>query len=612
MNLSAQILQESAMNGFKRLRNFRRARRMFIEAYAGQYYSKDHGTLGEEPLNLAFTAIRALVPNLVTRNPKSIVGSDYLIYRSYGNLMALALDYMSKKLKLPLILQRGLIDAIFTLGIFKVGLMSTDSLAFFGDEGVDPGQLFVDSVDFDNFTFDPIAKQMESASFLGERIRVERDEIMASGLFDNAIVEKLPSSAEVNLNDKHSVRNLSGGKWNERMMDRLHDSIELLELWLPGPNVLVTLPYKSSTSGKFLREETFNGPADGPYEFLSLTPPVPDNPIPVQMAGVWHDLHTVGNQIVKKTLDQALAQKDVLAYSSIAADDAQDIVNARNMQSIRVDNPEGVKMLSFGGQNPKNEQMVAQILSWFDQFSGNTSMLAGTRVDTNVATVANILNQNTMTGITYMRDETYRATTGVLRKCAWYLYTDPLIELPLIRRETIPAEYETTEEGIRMVSPARVEETQEFLIPEERRGDFLDFAFSIEQDSMAPINWQFRLQQLEALVIRVIPAAAAAAQICAQMGTPFSFQRLVTRVAKMMNIEWIDEIFQDPNLIASMAVVAQQGPQPNASSGIGSQAAVSQNKGPTTPKTSPTPQRQQREDAQAGANQGQADLPGRE
>lgn len=612
MNLSAQILQDSAMNGFKRLSKFRKVRGMFIEAYAGQYYSKDHGTLGEEPLNLAFTAIRALVPNLITRNPKSIVGSDYLMYREYGKLLALALDYMSKKLKLPLILQRGLIDAIFTLGIFKVGLMSTDSLAFFGDEGVDPGQLFVDTVDFDNFTFDPTTKQMENASFLGERIRVERDEIMASGLFDNALIEKLPSSAEVDLGSKNDVRNLSGGKWNERMMDRLHDSIELLELWLPDPNVVITLPYKSSTGGKFLREETFNGPADGPYEFLSLTPPVPDNPIPVQMAGVWHDLHVVGNKIVKKTLDQALAQKDILGYRSSAADDAEDIVNARNLQAIKMDDPDGAKMFSFGGQNPQNEAMVAQILSWFDQFSGNTSMVAGTKIDTNVATVANILNQNTMTGITYMRDEAYRATTGILRKCAWYLYTDPLIELPLIRRNTIAAVYETTEEGIQMVSPARVEETQEFLTPEERRGDFLDFAFSIEQDSMAPINWQFRLQQLEVLIIRVIPAAAAAAQICAQMGTPFSFQRLIIRVAKMMNIEWIDEIFQDPDLVASLAFVASQGPQPNQSSGIGSQAAVSQNKGPTTPKTSPTPQRQQREEAQAGANQGQADLPGRE
>ena len=608
MNLAARTLQEAAQNGFKRLRNFRAARMMFIKAYVGQYYDRDHGGLGDEPLNLAFTAIRALVPNIITRTPQNIVSSDFLMYRPYGEVLALALDYMSKKLNLPLTLQRGLIDAIFTLGIFKVGLMSSNSLVYFGEDAIDPGQLYVDTVDFDDFTFDPATRRLDKASFLGEKIRVERDEILASGLYDNDVIEKLPSSADEW--DRHKgVRNLSSGKMNQHMMDKLHDSIDLLELWLPDPNVIVTVPFKSSTGGKFVREETFDGPEDGPYAFLNLTPPVPDNPIPVQLAGIWHDLHTIGNRIAKKTLDQAEAQKDILGYSRQNADDAQEIVDAKNLEAVAMNDPNSAQMFSFGGQNPKNEQMLAQILSWFDQFSGNTSMLAGTQMNTKVATVANILQQNASTGVTYMRDQAYMATQSVLRKAAWYLHTDPLIKLPLIHRQNIPAEYEITPEEIRMISPARVQETQIFLTPELRQGDFLDFAFDIEQDSMAPINWQFRLQQLNSLAIQVIPAAAAAAQICAQMGTPFSFQRFVTRMAKMMNIDWIDEIFQSPELIAQMAMVARQGPQPQ---GAASAAGVQQNNGAVTAKTPPMPQERRRQEAQAGAAQGQRDLPIRE
>ena len=611
MNLAADILQKAAKNGFRRLRNFRAARLLFIKAYVGQYYDQDHGVLGQEPLNLAFTAIRALVPNLVTRNPKNIVGSDYLMYRSYGELLALALDYLSKKQKLPMTLQRGLVDAIFTMGIFKVGLMTSNSLVYFGDEGVDPGQLYVDTVDFDDFTFDPDTRQLKKATFIGERIRVERDEILESGLYDNDLIKKLPSSIEKELDRQKSVRNLSAGQYNQRLTNKLHDYIDLLELWLPGPNVIVTLPYKSSVGGKFLREETFNGPEEGPYVFLKLTPPVPDNPLPVQLAGIWHDLHTIGNRIAKKALDQAEAQKDILGYQSNNADDAQEIVDARNLEAVRMDNPESAKMFSFGGQNPQNIQMTAQILAWFDQFSGNTSMLGGTQVQTNVATVANIMNQNAMTGITYMRDRAYQATQEIMRKCAWYLHTDPIIKLPLIQRETIPAEYDITDEEIRMISPARTQETQVFLTPEMRRGDFLDFAFEIEQDSMAPINWQMQSQQLEVLTVRIIPAAAAAMQICTQMGVPFSFQRYVTRIAKMWNIDWIDEIFQSPELIAQMMMVARQGPQPQNSKGATSMAAMQQNKG-IMGKTSPTPQTQQRQEVQVGAAEGQANLPVRE
>jgi len=608
MNYAARTLQEAAVNGFRRLKNFRAARLMFIRSYTGQYYSKDFGEIGAEPLNLAFTAIRALVPNLVTRNPTVVVGSDYLMYRSYGELLALALNYMSKKLKLPDTLQRGLVDAIFTMGIFKISLVTSDSLIYFGEEAVDPGQLNIDTVDFDNFTFDPITRRLETAPFLGERIRVDRGEILESGLYDNAIIERLPSSADMEFGSPKGVRNLSAGQYNQRLTEKLHDSIDLLELWLRGPNVLVTLPYVNSTGGKFLREETYGGPSDGPYEMLSLTPPVPDNPVPVQLAGVWHDLHTIGNRIAKKTLDQAEAQKDILGYQRQNADDAQEVVDAKNLDVVAMDDPNSARMFSIAGQNPKNEQMIAQLLGWFDQFSGNTSMLAGTKLDTGVATVANILSQGAATGITYMKDKLYGTTQEILRKCAWYLHTDPIIKLPLIQRETIPAEYDTTAEEIRMISPARTQETQVFLTPEARRGDFLDFAFNIEQDSMAPINWQLRLQQMEILTVRIIPAAAAAAQICAQMGTPFSFQRYVTRIAKMMNIDWIDEIFQSPELIASMMMAARQGPQPQNSGGAASMAAVQQNQG-VMGKTSPAAPTQQRQEAQVGANQGQADLP---
>ena len=614
MDMAAQTLRKSALAGFKRFRNFRAARHLFIRAYAGQYYNQSHGVVGQEPLNMAFTAIRALVPNIVTRNPEVVVSSDYLMYREYADLLALSLNYMSKKIKLPDILQRGLVDAIFTLGIFKVGLGTTDSLVYFGEEGVDPGQLYVDTVDFDNFTCDPMAKQFKSAAFIGERIRVERNEIMDSGLYDNSIIEKLPPSADAHYQtqDQKLTRHLSHDWTARSAQDKLHDSIDLLELWIPGANVLVTLPYKNSGGERFLREEDYFGPDDGPYSFLSLTPAVPDNPIPVQLAGIWQDLHTIGNRIAKKTLDQAEAQKDVLGFQRQYADDAQELVDANNLDAVAMQDPNAAKMFSFGGQNPLNERMTAQLLQWFDQFSGNTSMLGGSGVSTDVATVANIMNQNTATGVTYMRDRLYGTTQDIMRKCAWYMHTDELIRMPLIQRETIPAQYNISAEGVQMTAPARVEETQVFLTPGVRRGDSLDFAFDIEQDSMAPVNWQVRLQQLDALTIKIIPAAAQAAQICAQMGVPFSFERLITRVAKMMNIDWIDEIFQSPELIAQMAAAAQAGPQPPGQDGAASSGAIRQNGGAVTQSTPPDAGVRQRQEAQAGAAQGQADLPIRE
>ena len=610
MDFSANTLQKSALSGFRRLRDFRSARLMFIKAYTGQYYNKNYGTLGSEPLNMAFTAVRALVPNIVTRNPKAVISSDYLMYRQYGELLGMGVNYTAKKQDLVKTLQRGLVDAIFTLGIFKTSLVATDSLVYFGDEGVDPGAIDIDTVDFDNFTFDPLTRRLNRASFLGEMIRVERDKLLISGLYDNGIIERLPSSLDVELDRQKNVRNLSDSQTNRLMMDKLHDYVDLLELWLPGPNVLVTLPYKSSCHNKFLREENYYGPDDGPYTFLTLTPPVPDNPINVPLAGVWHDLHIIGNRIAKKALDQAEAQRDILGYTSTSADAAQNLVDAKNLDAVQMNDPQGAQVYSFGGQNNKNMEMTAQISQWFDQFSGNTSMLAGTQVQTNVATVANIMNQNAMTGVTYMKNEAYEATKSIMRKIAWYLHTDPIIQLPLIERRSIPAEYSVSSTEIKMIRPARVEETQVFLTPDVREGDFLDFAFDIKPDSMAPINWQLRNQQLEVLAVKIIPAAANAAMIAAQMGSPFSFQQFISRWAKNNDIDWIDSIFETPELSAMLAMVMRQGPQPQ--KGIASAAGTAQNKGAVTAKTSPAPQTQERQQAQSGANPSQAALPVRE
>ena len=113
-------------------------------------------------------------------------------------------------------------------------------------------------------------------------------------------------------------------------------------------------------------------------------------------------------------------------------------------------------------------------------------------------------------------------------------------------------------------------------------------------------------------MIKYFPAIAGAAQISAQMGTPFSFQKAIVRVAKMMNLDWIDEIFQSPELVAMMAMIAQRGPQAQDSKGAGSPAAIQQNKGPATAKTTPSPQKQQRQTAQAGANDSQKRLAVRE
>lgn len=609
MDLRPQTLHQAAENGFKRLRNFRQARLMFINKFAGHYYDKDYGTVGSEPLNYSFNAIKSLVPSLIARHPKIVIETDYLAYRQYSEVLALALNYLSKKAKLPEIMQLALIDSFFCMGIIKVGLCTSGSLAYFGEEPVDPGKIVVSNISFDEFTFDPTAKSLDQPGFVGERIRVERSLVMDSGLFDNAIIEKLPSILDTDPGLQQTARKLSSANFSIQQLESLHDYIDLLEVFLPGPQMIVTMPFKSGDNTKFLRTQSWYGPENGPYIYLSLTPPVPDNPIPIALAGIWHDLHVMANRVGKKTLDQAEAQKDILVYRASAADDAQEIVNAKNLDAVKSDDPEGAKPYSIGGQNPSNERMLAELDVWFNRMAGNPSLIGGVEAPGKFATETAILNQNTQTTMAYMQDKVYDATKEVLRKCAWYLHTDPLIKLPLIRRDFVEAQYRVIGGRIAMTAPARTAETQVFLTPEVRRGDFLDFAFDIEPQSMAPVNWILRSQQLETLAVRVIPAAAQAAVAMSQVGQPFSFKNFIIRWAKFNGFEWIDEIFQDPELIAYSMMLAQMGPQPQKGQTV---AATRQNQGAVVGQTAPSQGTQIRQQAQEGAAREQAELPVRE
>jgi hypothetical protein len=86
--VSPRKVMESVNRGMKRLSNFRQARIMFLRNYVGQYYDKEKGNIGDEPLNLIFNAIRVLVPNIVLSFPKHNIHTPYLSAKQYVEISA--------------------------------------------------------------------------------------------------------------------------------------------------------------------------------------------------------------------------------------------------------------------------------------------------------------------------------------------------------------------------------------------------------------------------------------------------------------------------------------------------------------------------------------------
>lgn len=563
-------VQEMAHRGIKRMRNFRAARLMFLRNYLGQYYDRENGEVGTEALNLIFNAIRVLVPHIVMNFPKHRLESPYLGMKEYGELLGLGLEFHDKKIDIKTEYRKFLVDAIFTLGIMKTGLASSDSVyALDQYDQIDSGTIYSKTVDFDNFVCDPNSREhlFADAAILGDRMTVSRNILLESGLFKNDLVERLPRVGESRRESK--AHSLSMRSINEQDNYDLEDDVEIIELWVPSANATIWLPGDEDIDfDEYLRIDDYYGVKEGPYTFLALTPPAPGNPLPPAMVGVWNDLHILANKMTKKIVDQAMRQKDVVAYKRSGADDAQEIIDAGDGEAVASDDPDTMRVISLGGQQSKNEQALMQLQGWFSMMAGNPERMGGQAQAAGTATQETLLQNNGMVGLDDMKDLMYIAAGQEARKRAWYLHTDPLMKLPLVRRQNIPPSMGVDPmTGAMVMQPGQQVEQQIILTPEARRGDFLDFMFTIETDSMSRVDSATRYAQAIDFFTKAMPAVFTAAQSAVALGVMFSPKAALLRLAKMAHLDWFEEVFNDPEFQMMMMQRMMMGPQMDVSKG---------------------------------------------
>jgi hypothetical protein len=594
---------------------------MFLRNYTGPYYDRALGKVGSEALNLIFHAVRNLVPNIAMSFPKHTISSKFLASRPYGELLELALEYDDKRQNMKDKIRVGIVDAIFTLGIFKTGLAESDSLVVFDeDQKIDAGTVYTDNVDFDNFCVDPDSREhlFADAKWMADIIRVPRASLLESGLYNNELIEKLVSIGDEQI--RKNAGDLSRNALNGNGEGDFMDEVEIAELWVPGSNITLTIPAsKEIQFDDYLRVDDYYGPSSGPYSLLSLSPPVPGNPLPVPQVGVWNDLHILANEMAEKIIEQAKRQKDVVIYKPSAADDAEAMRDAADGDGIASDDPDGVQVRSLGGQQASNEIHIGQLTNWFNMMASNPQALAGERVDASSATEARILQGNANIGLEDSKDLVYAWVGAEARKRAWYFHADPLIEVPLIRRDQIPAQFAQGPAGPVMIAPQQTQEVQVFLTPEARRGDWLDFTFTIASESLGRKDQAARFAESMDFATKIMPAAFTMAQTAFAMGMPFNLQAFVVKAAKDRGIDWLDEVFFDPTFQARWLQVSMAGPSPQGSQGSAQAGSPAQTQNPLAAMLqngqpgqvgggSVSPVKAANQQAQAGANQSQSQL----
>lgn len=524
MKIAPDQVSRAVNASFGKFDPFRKARVRFLGQFSGRFYGKNAGKDGEDrkasPLNLIHSAATTLVPNLVYNEPKSKVRTDILIYRQYSEMLELACNFLTDRINLRMTLRKTIYDAIFMAGFIKTGIATGDQFLTLDGVDVQVGQPYADRVDPDDIVLDPWARDWDEQSFIGNRFRSNLDDLLATGLYDPDELNKLADQTE----ERKRASNLDGGSPKNEFAE-LNKYVDLCEVYFPKEQIVVTLPYyQDGKADQFLRIADYEGPETGPYNMLGFTP-VSDNIMPVAPASIWYDLHILGNRIARKLARQAERLKRVLAYQGESQEDVEEIADADDGETVRVQDVNLMKELTFGGAAPESYQWMDWVKRNFSEQAGNIDQLAGQASDVPTLGQSEMLQANTSVKLGDMQGNIYHFTAAVIRNLAFYLHTDPLIDLPLTKR--------TSDGG----------EAQVFYTPEMREGTFFDYTFKVEPYSMARPDPNMAVRRKLEFATSVIPAATQAAMM---LGPGFNVGAFLKSMAREVQLEEASEWLNDP------------------------------------------------------------------
>lgn len=594
-SISPTQIENIVILGFDRVEKFNRVTRMMFKSYIPEYYQRDKVRDVAEPINLVFNTIRAFVPNLVMKNPITHATTPFTPHKGYAELLGLGLDSVARQIKLKDELRAWITNALFGWGIMRVGIKATGELLNFDDVLVDNGQVYARNVSLGNFGFDPTCTHINRAKMLWDRVTVPRQILLDTDGYKSDVVAALPTSPSTLTTSLADQSRTSTAKF---AMAKLQDEVDVVQVYVPEIEswVLMGDP-KQKRQGKYINVAEYNGPKEGPYTFLSFSPPVDENPFPVPPVSVWYELARLANRIFNKMVRQFEAQKDIGLYNPAQVDTVSQIEEAVTNDWVPTMDPKGINVVSFGGQNQKNERFLSELNTIYNTMAGNPELIQGQAIPGGkgtTATAVQALQNNASISIEDMRDMVYDKTADVQRDIAWHLHTDPFIELPLTKRKT------------------GGEEVQLFLTPEQRMGDFLDFTFKIMARSMTKMDPMVRSKRIIEFATNIIPGAAQTAMVLMQIGQQFNIQRYLSQIAFEMGIEdVVEDLFDDPEWDQKMEVMMMLGPQnPGKAEGGNSPAGAAQNKGNpqarpiSTPKQDSNAQSQESAAVAQSVNQG--------
>lgn len=467
--------------------------KLWDSGYHTAGYSREH------TINLLDRGIGAILPFLVDGDPRIMVETQIPAHRPWAKTTELAMQYFVEKLNfaedvlIPLVR-----NSLISTGVTRTNLVHTATV-----EG-DAGKYLlsrpeIEVIDFANYIGDPAAKCRKDFAFEGHMYQMPTE--YAREFFEKDWI--VPDQTLVN---KISARDLSRPEFDRSVL-ALRSYTTFIDLYLYEENSIITI-LPEGGKAKIIRQVEWDGPEGGPYDVLGYKY-MSDDPIAIPPAWSWHDMDVTMNLLVDKMKQQAESQKDVLAYEDRSEEDVQRIMDTPGTGTVRVNNLDGIKPISFNGVNPLNFEWVNYVENQFTRQGAAPDVLGGRGSSADTLGQEQMVFANATRLVGTMNSRFTSVATSILKKLAWAFWTNPTTYVPVLKE--IPG----------------VGQLPVVFSSEKNVNDFYDFAFKIAPYSTQRDVPDVKFQKLMQFMVQwILPTMNIAASQGAQIDIPAATQIL--------------------------------------------------------------------------------------
>lgn len=499
--------KERVQHSYRSLESHREQRLTLIKQFIGDAYGPEAADGSPDTLiNMLELLVKTLLQQLGSGTPRCMVTTDKFQFKTNASYFQMALNHVATKIDLRTSLQGFITEAIFSMGMMKIGVTRE------GDDYAsgflhDPYLPFADPIYFDDLVYDTSVPFWELIAFVGNHYRLDIEDIRSDPANDPTAVKEI-GAGETRWDTMAGDRaeDLSGDDKPGFGDDEDRKKVDLWDVWLPRKGVILT--YAESGGDRPLRTTEWDGPDAGPYRRLVFNP-VLNNIQPVPPISTIAGLSELLNLIWNKIGEQESRRKTVGFCHPQNMADGTRVILASDGEIIPVKNPQAVGNMKFGGADQASLAVAAMVADNCSRQGGNINTLAGLSSDANTLGQQELMSNSSNAAIRSMQQALLISVREIFHDIGWHIWNDPLVDLHLMGKITgTDVEFQTR-------WPIQVDEFGEEQ--DLRQGQYNDLNFQIDPFSMKDQTPEGKLMQLRQIwqqdIVPMIPLMQASGKM---------------------------------------------------------------------------------------------------